>query len=209
MSIKNQIAFIGYSGHSFVCIEAAQKMGCQIKGYYDLQRKEFNPFNIPYLGTEQVILDTLEHSLFVAIGNNTLRRKVFDFHKSNNQVFASIFHPNANISSFAKIDNDAVLISSSAVIQPLAEVKTGVIINTGAIIEHECIIESFAHVAPGAVLAGNVTVGENSFIGANAVIKNGVKIGKNVIIGAGSVILKNVEDGLTVVGNPGKIINNK
>lgn len=206
---NSKVAFVGYSGHAYVCIEAAQKMGFQIEGYFEFQKKELNPFNIDYLGNDQE-LDSLHSSpLFIAIGDNGLRRKVFSFHKLKNQQFTSIFHPDSFISSLAKIEGDSIFISSNAVIQPLANISTGVIINTGAIIEHECTIESFVHIAPGAVLAGNVSVGENSFIGANAVIKNGVSIGKNVIIGAGSVILKNVEDGLTVVGNPGKIINRK
>ena len=206
MLINNDIAIIGYSGHAFVCVDAALKMGITIEGYYDVEEKEFNPFNLKYLGDDRIVNEKLQSSFFIGIGENQLRRKIYEFHQSNRQSFVSIFHPNATISSYATITGDSIFISSSAIIQPIVEIHTGVIVNTGAIIEHECVLHPFVHVAPGAVLAGNVTVGENSFIGANAVIKNGVSIGKNVIIGAGSVILKNIEDGVTVVGNPGKII---
>ena len=92
------------------------------------------------------------------------------------------------------------MIAAHVVINPLAEVGTGVICNTGCIIEHECIVGDFAHIGPGAVLCGNVKIGAGTFVGANAVIKQGITIGKNAMIGAGAIVVKDVADNITVMG---------
>ena len=39
-----KLAIIGYSGHSYVCIEIAERMGYTVSGYYDLMAKKENPF---------------------------------------------------------------------------------------------------------------------------------------------------------------------
>ena len=38
MTSKNKIAFIGYSGHAFVCIETAQAMHLDILGYHEFEK---------------------------------------------------------------------------------------------------------------------------------------------------------------------------
>lgn len=202
-TMKKNLEIIGYSGHSYVCIETAIRSGFEVIGYYDLERKSHNPYNINYLGSER-LLSTSENLLFIGIGDNFLRQKIYQQLNSSNK-FASLIHPSATISDTAIISEN-VLISASAIVNAQSKIDFGSIINTGAIIEHECHIYSFAHVAPGAVLAGNVKVGERSFIGANATVKQGIVIGNDVIVGAGSVILNDMPNNSVVVGNPGKII---
>lgn len=206
---KNKIiVLIGYSGHALVAAEVLMHLGYTICGYLDKKDTPKNLLNIPYLGFEANDSDLHKIKgipVFPAIGNNAIRRHVFEFLASKNFEQPHAISPRTNISSFASI-GAGVLICQGACISPFAKIGNAVIVNTGSIIEHECKVSDYAHIAPGAVLAGNVTIGRNSFIGANAVIKQGVIIGDNAVVGAGAVVLQNIPDNSTFIGNPAKRI---
>jgi len=198
---------IGYSGHGFVVYGILTAAGKKITGYCDNEKKQYNPFALQYIGTEdsEVALAAFKQSgCFIAIGNNATREKVYNKLLQKNCILQNAIHPSAIIDSSATIAKNAVMVSANVVINPLATIGVGAICNTGAIIEHECVVGNFAHIGPGAVLCGNVTVGNNSFVGANAVIRQGITIGNNVMIGAGAVVVKDVPDNVTVTGVPAK-----
>lgn len=197
-----KISIIGYSGHAYVCIESALKSGYKIKGYYDLEKKYLNPYKLDYLG-EDVDLNT-SNSLFICIGDNTIRKSVYD-RLEKNFFNSNIIDNSSNISDSVIIEN-MIFISKNVSVNSLSKIEKGVILNTGSIIEHDCIIGSFTHVCPGAVITGGVCIGSSCLIGSNSTILPGINIGNNVKIGAGSVIIKDIPDNATVVGNPGKII---
>jgi len=200
-----KIVLIGYSGHSFGCIEVAVELGFKIIGYHDTVEKIDNPYNLNYLGHESNIESN--NKPFIAIGDNSTRRKIYKKFKLNSLNLNTILvHPSAIISKSSLIEKQT-FISAGAIINPKVIIGLGCIINTGAVIEHDCSVGNFSHIAPGAVLAGNVSIGSECFIGANAVIKQGVKVGDNVIIGAGAVVLKDINSNTTIVGNPAREIN--
>ena len=198
----DKVVIIGYSGHGYVCIEAAISAGFKIENYFDDKFQEKNPYQLNYFGSEKGYdyssLD-LDLKVFASIGSNTIRGKVFKGIPEDRQT--NIINKTSIVSSKAKLGL-GIFISAGAIVNSLAEVSNGVILNTGSIIEHECVIGKFSHIAPGAVLAGNVTVGNYTMIGANAVVKHGIKIGNNVMVGAGAVVVKDIEDGAIVAGNP-------
>ena len=198
---------IGYSGHAFVIHGIVTAAGKKITGYCDNEEKQYNPFVLPYLGTEnsEAALSAFSaNGFFIAIGDNAIREKIYHALAAKNLFAVNVVHPSAVIDPSAILAASGVMVAANAVINPLVKIGTGVICNTGCVIEHECAIGNFAHIAPGAVLCGNVKVGANSFVGANAVVKQGVIIGNNVMIGAGAVVLKNVPDNVTIIGNPAK-----
>lgn len=199
---------IGYSGHSYVVLDAAKKAGLQVTSYTEKEEHILNPFELEYLGFEgDKNFEGWDkgHEFILGIGDNRIRESVTELILTKEEKLRSVIHPSASIGSLVDIGG-GTFVASGVIINPIVEIGMSVIINTGAIVEHECQIGDFAHVAPGAVLAGNVKVGKRSFIGANAVIKEGVEIGSKVIIGAGAVVLENVESESKVVGNPGRLI---
>ena len=194
---------VGYSGHSYVCIEIAQKINIKVKGYCDLNKKKHNPFNLSYLGHENDINNTKD-KMFIAVGDNFLRKKIIS-NLDYNVLNINLIHPKSVISN-TSILNHQILINAGVIVNSLVKIGTGCIINTGAIIEHNCEIENFVHIAPGAVICGGVNISEGTFIGANSIVNQGVSIGKNVIIGSGSVVLNDIPDNSKVAGNPIKNI---
>ena len=202
--INKKIVIIGYSGHSYGCVEVAIKQGFSIVGYHDVLEKVNNPYNLNYLGPEDNI--DLNNKVFIAIGDNIIRKKIYEKLRSNNiSLNTTLIHSNTIISKSSLIEKQT-FINAGVIINPQVKIGVGCIINTGSIVEHDCSIGKFSHIAPGAVLAGNVSIGSGCMIGANAVIKQGVKVGNNVIIGAGAVVLKDVNSNTIFVGNPAKQI---
>ena len=184
--MDSQIIILGYSGHSYVVIEALQNSGYMIGGYVETALKVYNPYQLNYLGDDKWLNTQPAQNIFVAIGDNSIRRKLFE--KFSNHHFINAIHHNSIISKTAQL-NKGILVAAGVVINPLVKIGDGAICNTQCSIDHECIIHDFAHIAPGAVLCGGVNIGKNTFVGANSVIKEGVKIGADVVIGAGSVIV--------------------
>ncbi len=210
----NSAVIIGYSGHAYVVLDILVSQKYLIIGYCDALEKDYNPFNIKYLGkeTDTYPLSILkENNYFVSIGDNYIRAKVLNklTTQFNNEALNAI-HEKAVCSSSIKWHSEGgILVAANATINPLVKIGKGAICNTSCSVDHECILGDYVHIAPGAVLCGNVEVGDYSFVGANSVIKQGVTIGKNVIIGAGSVILKDIPDNSVVVGNPSKTIKKR
>lgn len=207
--MNRPICLIGYSGHSYVIIDAILNNGRVLAGYCEKEEKYYNPYHLEYIGDESqenVLMALSSYDCFPAIGSNTVREKIVTILTAFPSIsICTVIHPRSTISARAQIGRGA-FVAAGAVVNTLTDIGTGVILNTGSIVEHECVIGDFAHIAPGAVLAGNVTVGNKSFVGANAVIKQGITIGSNVIIGAGAVIIKDIPDNSIVVGNPQRLL---
>lgn len=197
-----EINIIGYSGHSYVCIETALLNDIAVVGYCDIVKKNKNPYKLIYLGKEKNM--NSERKVFICIADNIIRKKIFNgLQKTNFNI--NLIHPNSIISKTVDFGFQT-LVCAGAIVNSNVSIGNGCIINTGSVIEHECVLGNFSHIAPGAVLCGNVHIGEGSFIGANSVLKEGVKIGRNAIVGAGSVVINDVIDNAKVVGNPTKSI---
>lgn len=205
--LNNKIAIIGYSGHSFVVLEACGKIGLKVNYYCDINEKFINPYNLNYLGSEtNHNFDWNIIDIFIlGIGNNNIRKKAYELLIAKGKKVKSIIHPNTSISKLTNIGN-GTFVSSGVNVNVNSKIGVNCIINTAAVIEHDCNIGKHTHIGPGAVLLGNVNIGNNCFIGANSVVKENTIIGDNVIVGAGSVVLKNVVNNETVVGNPAKRI---
>jgi len=203
-----KVIILGYSGHAYSIIDAAQSVGDKVAFYCEKKECSKNPFNIPFLGNENELnyKNYTNYVFFPAIGDNSKRKELTLFIEEYQLKKTKIIHSSSIISDYSSIDHSS-FIGNGTIVNAMCSIGKGVIINTGSIVEHECVISDFVHIAPGAVLLGNVQVGAHSFVGANSVVKPGVKIGVSCTIGAGSVILEDVPDYTKVVGNPARIIS--
>lgn len=189
----------GASGHGKVAAEIAELNAFDLKGFIDENAEIKNIWD--YSVIQELPKDLT--SLFLAIGNNSTRKKIAQ--RFPILSFPILKHPTSSVSKRAEI-GEGTVIMSSATINPDVKIGKHVILNTNCSIDHECIIGDFAHISPNAALAGNITVGEGTQVGIGASVIQGITIGKWAMIGAGAVIIRDVPDYAVVVGNPGRII---
>jgi len=183
----------GASGHGFVVADIARACGYDEIIFIDDGDNEYMSFedikiknNIP---------------MVLGIGNNKIRKKLFDKAIDNAFNIVSLIHPSAILSYSVYVDIGTVIMPN-VVVNAHSKIGKGVILNTSCVIEHENIIEDFVHISPCSALAGNVTIQENTHIGIVSCVIQGLNIGKNCKIGAGSVVLKNIQNNKLAYGNP-------
>lgn len=195
-----RIAIIGAGGHGAV---VADILGERAVGFVDdnAALQGTTVLGLPIFAS----LDEIEHDgVIVAIGDNSIRRRLTERAVSAGESLASAIHPSASVARSARIAAGSMLCAGSIVL-PRATLGHGVILNTKASVDHDSVIGDFTHVAPAATLGGNVHVGIDTLIGPGATIVSGVSIGSRSVIGAGAVVLRDVPDDVTAWGVPARI----
>ena len=90
-----EINIIGYSGHSYVCIETALLNDMIIVGYCDLNKKNENPYELNYLGEEKNMIS--EQEVFICIADNIIRKNIYK-NLPNLDFNINLIHPKSIIS---------------------------------------------------------------------------------------------------------------
>jgi sugar O-acyltransferase (sialic acid O-acetyltransferase NeuD family) len=200
------IIIIGAGGHSKVLIDILEEnnelniLGLlddnkDIHGQVFLNKKVLGPIeSIKYY-------DPTNTRFVLSIGNNQVRRKLFDKITSWGFIPYNAISKDVVISRYAKLGRGLV-INAGVKIHPDVHIGDNVILGMNATISHDSIIERDVHISPGVHLTGSVFVATGVDIGTGAVVIPGVKIGKDSVIGAGAVVTKNVPDNVMVAGVP-------
>ncbi|WP_231637290.1 acetyltransferase [Paenibacillus sp. FJAT-27812] len=205
--ITQKVIVIGGGGHSKVVIDILQASDeYEIVGFTSNSDTDKSLLGIRYLGDDSILSSLYEsgvQAFIVAIGDNKLRKKIFD------SILKMGFEPVNAISPFAHVSKHAklgrgIVISPGAVINACSEIGDNVIINTLAGIDHDCYIGSNVHIAPRASLAGSVIVGDGSFIGAGCTVIPETSIGEWTVVGAGAVVISDLPSNVKAVGVPAK-----
>jgi sugar O-acyltransferase (sialic acid O-acetyltransferase NeuD family) len=197
--MKNYI--YGAGGHGKVVWDAMQKSNLKCEGFIDDQTLN-QWMDLPVFASS-FLNHMRDIEIHIAIGNCKSRDQIANTFQ--NLKFVSIYHPDAIISSRAKIETGTFLAAGS-IIGPDAKVGKHSIINHHAVIDHDCSVGDFCHIAPHVSLGGGVKVGQGVLIGAGAIVLPGIKIANYVTVGAGSVVTNDIASGVTIVGNPARAI---
>ena len=203
-----KVVIIGAGPHSKVIIDIlTERSEYEIVGLTD-QNPEGFVLGYKVLGTDEILLE-LKHNgveaAFVALGNNRVRKKMFDYANGLGFEMINAISQNAIISRFVKLGK-GLAIMPGAVINASSMIGNGCIINTNASIDHDCRVSDFVHIAPGCAVSGSTSIGEGSFLGTGSRVIDKINIGKNVLVGSGGVVVKDIADNCEVVGIPAKVI---
>ncbi|CCO23246.1 acetyltransferase [Maridesulfovibrio hydrothermalis] len=204
--MMKKIIIMGAGGHGQVVADALLLM----KGATPVAFLDDNPeitgkkiLGIPVIGGYSA-LNTIEHDgIVLALGNNGLRKRIFNELTAAGETLFTVIHPSAIIAPSVKMGNGCMILAG-AIINTGAEIKDNTIINTNSTVEHHNIIGPHSHIAPGATLGGKVIVGEESMIGIGATVLPRVKIGNKAMLGAGSTANRRIADGVTAAGMPAR-----
>lgn len=196
MARTEKIYIYGASGHGLVCADIAMNMGYKEVIFVDDDTQKGLKFE-PNLA---------QFDMFIAIGNNNTRKKIFEKVKNCGFKCVSLIHKSAIISKSAFISSENVAIMPNVIINAKAQIKTGVILNSTCVIEHECVVNEFSHISVGAKLAGNVSIGKQCFLGVNSCVLPNLSLHNEVVLGAGAVATKNIKQKGVFVGVPAQKI---
>jgi acetyltransferase EpsM len=119
--------------------------------------------------------------------------------------FATLIHPTAVVSKFAKI-GFGTCIQPFVSVGPNTFIGNHVQIYAQSLVGHGSTIENYSYVANNACIGADVLLKEGAYLGTNATTLEFVKLGKWSITGIGAVVLKDVPDYGKVVGNPARQI---
>ena len=205
--IHDKLMIIGASGHGKVIADIAICMGKYDEiAFLDDDEQISDCMGFPVLGrTKEVIQYADDYDMIVAIGNARIRQRMMNVIDDVNGDLATLIHPHAVISAYARIGRGTVVMPG-AVVNAGAVIGKGCIINTGATVDHDCILGDYVHVAVGAHLAGTVTIEVGTWIGIGAAVSNNLHICQNCMIGAGAVVVQDLMESGTYVGVPARLM---
>lgn len=134
---------------------------------------------------------------------NGLRKSRHETAKSLGYRFVSYVSSKATTWADLAIGENS-MVFEGALVQPFAQVGTGVILRAGTCIGHHCVIEDYCFIAAGAVTGGRTRVGSRCFLGLNSTVRDGIKIAPKCIIAAGAVVTQDTEENGVYIGVPAK-----
>lgn len=205
-----EIYVLGIGGSSFARVDLAIACGYKVAGLYHYNDERTGEIDHGYtiLGSFDDILahDIKGKYFLLTMGDMNIRKSLFEKITSLGGIVPSLIHPTAEISQFANVSNNGVIIDSQSVIQSDCVIEDGVFICSQSMVCHQTTIEPYVFIAPQALIGARLRIKTFAFIGQKAtLISTKVKeIGHHATVGAGAVVTKPVEDNVIVVGNPAR-----
>jgi sugar O-acyltransferase (sialic acid O-acetyltransferase NeuD family) len=206
------IIIVGAGGHAAVAAEIlcrgeSNQSSFDLVGFVDdnpdLIGKEI--MGSPVLGASDALEKIPHDAIFIAIGRNSLRAKLFQEYLAQMQQMINLIHPSAVIASDVSLGM-GVMIGPGVIINPGTIIGDDVILNTGSSVDHHNQIGAHAHIAPGVHLGGEVVVGEGSLVGIGATVIPRCVIGSWSVIAAGATVTDKVGDHVLVAGVPAHFV---
>ncbi len=161
--MTNNLIIVGAGGHGKVVLDAAlRQKKYNIIGFADNGKEVGSRVfgNYTVICSQSAILQMHNINYFiVAIGNNTIREKIFNELKDKLKP-AIILHPNAVISDNSNILPGTVVLAN-AVINPNAHIGNNCIINAMALVDHDSTIGNNTHLSPGTIVGSHTNIPNN------------------------------------------------
>jgi len=166
-------------------------------------------FGIPIFNTFEDIISrtgTIKEETYVisAIGSPRDRLRLMKQAESKGFKLATIIHPSANISDYAKIE-EGCIICQFASVHPFAHVKRMSYIHTAVVIGPKVTIGEAVTINSLCAISSNTKIGDYCYVGVGTKVIQKINIGKNATLGAGSVIIKDVPENCLAAGVPAEI----
>ena len=198
------IILIGDSGHAKVISDNVVSAGNRVVARLDDKHTEIFKANGCWFGPVSEVSKLMEKEqakVIIAIGANSVRRKIVERLALNAGQYATAIHSTAVISPSAAIGYGTVLMPG-AVVNAEAAVGNHAILNSRSVVEHDCIVGDYVHIASGAAAAGLAKLGEGALVETGASISPMKEIGQWSVVRAGSAVMDDVESFSTVMGVP-------
>lgn len=163
----------------------------QILGFSDdALPKGFKINGHEILGTLPACMQIPQVQFVIAIGNPSIRLKVYEQLRHHQKELVNLVHPTSQLSSFASTEpNSGLILFGNTFIGPNTKIGANVLIHTNTVIGHDSVIGSHTMVMQSCVLNGMVTVEQAVFIGPSSVVNGKHLVRKGLVLAAGSKLV--------------------
>ena len=193
---------LGAGGHAKVVLDSLLMSGDHdVIGVLDPNPGACQLLRIPVLGGDDLLPTLGDVGFIAAVGDNDVRRRLFEGALRLGLEPVNAIHPSAVISQHARLEL-GIAVMANAAINVGADIGQDAIVNTGAIIDHDTVVGAHVHIAPGCSLSGSVHVGDGAFLGTGVTVIDGVRIGERAVVGAGTAVYRDVAAKAKIVGAP-------
>lgn len=185
-----RLIIIGAGGHGRCCLDIAREMKIYDEILFaDDGSVGQNVNGVQVFGKVEDVFQLAreDYEVFVAIGNNGVRKDLMIRLKENGYVFANLISPRSCISEYAVLGNGCV-IYPNVVIESNVKMGDGCIATSNASINHDAIIGDFCLVYSNSVIRPNVTLENLVRVGSGCVISFGTRVNTQSDISDGSLI---------------------
>ena len=140
MNRKPGLIIVGAGGHGRVCADIALKMDqWDTVAFLDDDPELMTSMDIFIIGTTHDVERFIPHyDVFVALGDNELRKDVQSKLEGLGANVPVLCHPRATIGQWVSVGSGSVIMAGS-VINPCTTIGHGCIINTGSTVDHDCV----------------------------------------------------------------------
>lgn len=177
--MKEKLLLVGAGGFGRVVSEhATQEYGCAFVD--DGFSVGTVVCGVPVIGCIQDLYELRKqyNLLVVTIGNNELRKAIYQKAIELGYCFPNIICSSAYVSPFAQIGWGCVLLNN-AIVQNGSNVGNGVLLNPGVEIHHDSSVGDYALIYTNSVVRTYAKVGKCVRIGSNVTISNNTVIEDN------------------------------
>jgi sugar O-acyltransferase (sialic acid O-acetyltransferase NeuD family) len=187
----------------------------EILGFYDnnksLHGKIVNNYMV--LGSidhaKETVKSNPEVAVFIPLGNNELRLKLFTEFIKLGAKTPNYVHPTVIIDRTVKVGKGVYILANSS-IMPFTTLDDFTMVSMGVNIAHHARIGKACFFSQGTNVGASINIEDLSYCGIASILMTGVKtIGQNSLIGAGAVVIKDVMPNTVVAGVPAKFLRNK
>ena len=178
----------------------------EIAGFLDDDLQALVNYECDYnvVGTIKDWIPKEDEEFALALGSPSLKRKIVAVLKAKGARFASVIHPTAMLSEFAKYGEGFIMFPYSKLSANSTVGDFVTLLSTP--IGHDTVIGDYSVISGNCSVVRNVVIGRDVFLAAGVCIAQDVHIGDGAYLGLGSVVLKDVQPGDTVFGNPARVM---
>ena len=185
-----KLLIVGAGGQGCNCLDIAKSMKKFSEiAFLDDAKKGERLYGCNVIGNveDMAELKNQYDSIFIALGDNKLRKKLAKQAFELGYNMATLISPASCVSEFAIIGAGSVIFPS-AVVEASARVKSGCIIAANATINHDALVEEYSIVFPNSVIRPYAVVGAMSTIGSGCVVVINTDVKKNSDVSDGKVV---------------------